>query len=260
METSRRIKECPVKPPIDPGCFPTGQHYPGIAHLLRVAAIGVSEEFTVDAEVRRLPIVAIDTETTGRDASADRIVEVAAVLWDGTDVVDRLSWLVNPGRPIPKEATDIHGISDTDVAGQPSFSEVLPSILKALSDRVPLAYNAPFDRQFLTEEYHRSAVVEARQVPAFRRAVEWIDPLIWVREIQKSERSKALGDVCLRLGIALANAHRATDDAEAALKVLLAIMPEPRIPRTYAAFLQEQRRLGRQQDEERARWRRERTP
>lgn len=245
---------------MDAGCFPTGVHYPGIAHLLRVAAIGVPEEFTVDAEVIRLPIVAIDTETTGRDATTDRIVEVATVRWDGTNIVDRQSWLVNPGRPIPKEASDVHGISDADVAEQPTFSDILPNLLGALSGHVPLAYNAHFDRQFLTEEYNRSVIIESRSVPALRRNVEWLDPLVWVRELQHNERSRSLGDVCPRLGIPLANAHRATDDAEAALRVLLAIIPDPRIPRTYAAFLQEQRRLSRQQEEERARWRRERAP
>jgi DNA polymerase-3 subunit epsilon len=260
MDAIVSFNERSMKPPIDPGCFPTGLHYPGIAHLLRVAAIGVPEEFSVDTEVIRLPIVAIDTETTGRDTATDRIVEVAAVLWDGTDITDRLSWLVNPGRPIPKEASDIHGISDTDVASKPTFSEILPELMEALSGRVPLAYNAQFDRQFLTEEFNRSSLVESRSVPAFRRNVEWLDPLVWVREVQSSEKSKSLGEVCQRLGIPLANAHRATDDAEAALKVLLTIIPDPRIPRTYAAFLQEQRRLGRRQDEERARWRRERAP
>ena len=249
-----------MKPPIDPGCFPTGLHYPGIAHLLRVAAIGVCEEFSVDDEVSRLPIVAIDTETTGRDQATDRIVEVAAVTWDGTRVVDRLSWLVNPGRPIPREATEVHGISDADVADQPPFSEIVPSLVEALASKVPLAYNAHFDRQFLMEEYNRSSVVETKSAPAFRRNVEWIDPLVWAREVQKNERSRALGDVCQRLGIPLAHAHRATDDAEAALLVLRALLPDVRIPRTYAAFLQEQRRLGRQQDDERARWRRERAP
>jgi DNA polymerase-3 subunit epsilon len=249
-----------VKSPIDQGCFPTGIHYPGIAHLLRVAAIGISEEFTVEANVSDLLIVAIDTETTGREPANDRIVEVAAVIWDGTDIVQRLSWLVNPGRPIPKEASDIHGISDQDVADQPPFSDILPSLLQALGGHVPLAYNADFDRQFLMAEYNRCGVPEGRPVPAFRRNVEWLDPLVWVREIQQNERSKALGEVCQRLGIPLTNAHRATDDAEAALKVLMAILPDPKVPRTYAAFLQEQRRLGRQQEEERARWRKDRAP
>jgi len=248
-----------MKAPIDPGCFPTGLHYPGIAHLLRVAAIGVCEEFSVDYAVSRLPIVAIDTETTGRDAATDRVVEVATVRWDGTSRDDRLSCLVNPGRPIPKEATDVHGITDADVADKPPFSAILPDLVEALIGRIPLAYNAHFDRQFLMEEYNRSAVEELKSVPAFRRNVEWIDPLVWVREVQQNERSKALGEVCQRLGIPLANAHRATDDAEAALLVFRAVLPDSRIPRTYAAFLQEQRRLGRQQDEERARWRRERT-
>ena len=249
-----------MKAPIDPGCFPTGLHYPGIAHLLRVAAIGVCDEFSVDDEVSRLPVVAIDTETTGRDPAVDRIVEVAAVIWDGTRISERLSWLVNPGRPIPQEATDVHGITDADVVDKPPFSDIVLSVVAALANKVPLAYNAHFDRQFLLEEYNRCGVAEIKLPPAFRRNVEWLDPLVWVREVQKDERSRALGEVCQRLGIPLANAHRATDDAEAALLVLRALLPDPRIPRGYAAFLQEQRRLARLQDDERARWRRERAP
>jgi DNA polymerase III subunit epsilon len=249
-----------VKPAIDQGCFPTGQHYPGVAHLLRVVAIGVADEYPVETAVTDLPIVAIDTETTGRDPINDRIVEVAVVTSDGKNITERTSWLLNPGRPIPKEASDIHGITDADVADKPTFGDVMPSILATLAGKVPLAYNAEFDKAFLTAECDRCSVVAGRPVPALRRNVEWLDPLIWVREIQRSERSRALGEVCQRLGIPLDNAHRATDDAEAALKVLFAILPDARVPRMYGGLLQEQRRLARQQEEERARWRRERTP
>jgi DNA polymerase III subunit epsilon len=249
-----------VKLPIDQGCFPTGQHYPGVAHLLRVAAIGVADEYPVETVVTDLPVVAIDTETTGRDPINDRIVEFAVVTSEGQNIVDRTSWLVNPGRPITKEATDVHGITDADVADKPTFSDVMPSILASLTGKVPLAYNAEFDRSFLIAECDRCSVVAGRPVPALRRNVEWLDPLIWVREIQRNERSRALGEVCQRLGIPLDNAHRATDDAEAALKVLFAILPDARVPRMYGGFLQEQRRLARQQEDERARWRRERSP
>ena len=249
-----------MKPPIDQGCFPTGQHYPGVAHLLRVAAIGVADEFPVETPVTELPIVAIDTETTGRDPVNDRVVEVAVVTSDGNNITERASWLINPGRPIPKEATDIHQITDADVADQPTFGDVMPSILAALAGKVPLAYNAEFDKAFLVAECDRCQVVAGRPVPALRRNVEWMDPLIWVREIQRNERSRALGEVCQRLGIPLDNAHRATDDAEAALRVLFAILPDARVPRMYGGFLQEQRRLARQQEDERARWRRERAP
>ena len=91
---------------------------------------------------------------------------------------------------------------------------------------------------------------------ALRKAVEWIDPLVWARELQQGERSRALSEVAARLGIALENAHRAMDDAEAALRVLLALGRDVRVPRTYAAFVREQRRLGMDQaDERRLKWR-----
>jgi len=58
------------------------------------------------------------------------------------------------------------------------------------------------------------------------------------------------------LGIALENAHRATNDAEAALRVLLAFGRDVRVPRSYGAFVQEQRRLSMTQaDARRNKWR-----
>ena len=69
------------------------------------------------------------------------------------------------------------------------------------------------------------------------------------------EKSKSLGEVSQRLGIKLEQAHRAEHDAEAALLVMLAFFPDTRVPRTYGAFLQEQRRLSRIFDEERRLWR-----
>jgi DNA polymerase-3 subunit epsilon len=77
---------------------------------------------------------------------------------------------------------------------------------------------------------------------------------VWAREIQREEKSKALGEVAARLGIALENAHRASDDAEAALRVLYALAADPRMPRSYGALMQEQRRLGLAQADERRRW------
>ncbi len=69
---------------------------------------------------------------------------------------------------------------------------------------------------------------------------------------------KSLGEVAARLGIDIAQAHRATDDAEAAVRVMHAFTSDARVPKTYAAFVQEQRRLGRLFEEERARWRAQR--
>jgi DNA polymerase-3 subunit epsilon len=244
-----------MKGAIEIGCFPTGQHYPGISHLLRVAAAGLADEFTASHALEDLPIVSLDTETTGRDAVADRIVEVAAVVWQKGEVKSRTSWLIHPDRPIPPEVTAVHGITDEAVKDCPRFAEVAKEILEVFAGRVPLAYNAEFDRKFLTEEFNRASIDLGRAPPALRRGVEWLDPLVWAREIQKYEKSKALGEVCQRLGIPLTNAHRATDDAEAAMHVLVTFLPDVRVPKTYGAFVQEQRRLARLQEEERARWR-----
>jgi DNA polymerase-3 subunit epsilon len=239
---------------VDLGCFPTGRHYPGIAHLLRVAALGLADGFAGDHIVADLPIVAIDTETTGRDPATDRVVEVACVRWERGEITLRKSWLVNPGRAIPKEAFDVHGISDEAVKDAPAFAAIVPELLEAMTGAIPLAYNAEFDRKMLTSELARLAATPAPP-PAFQKNVEWIDPLVWARELQKLEKSRALGEVAARLGIEISQAHRATDDAEAALNVFVRFQDDTRLPKNYGAFLNEQRRLSRAFEQERVRWR-----
>ncbi len=244
-----------MKAPLDNGCFPSGRHHPGIAHLLRTVTAGLTEQFPAERAMADIPFVAIDTETTGRDSTTDRVVELAAVVFRDGVVVARQGWLIQPGIPIPAEVTAIHGISDDDVRESPRFEQVLPEFLAMLEGNLPLAYNADFDRRFIMAEIDRVVSPLLEEPPSLRKSVEWLDPLIWARELQRAEKSKALGDVCTRLGIPLTQAHRATDDAEAAGQVLLKLRQDPRVPRTYGAFIQEQKRLARVQQDERARWR-----
>ena len=237
------------------GCFPTGRHYPGIAHLIKIATAGLAEEWLGETALSDLSLVAIDTETTGRDPAVDRIVEIGCIVWQGGTVQRRQGWLVNPERPIPEDATQVHGIKDDDVKNAPVFREIVDDLMAVLERHVPVAYNAEFDRDFLHAELGRSGASGRRLPPAARHGVVWMDPLIWAREIQKEEKSKALGEVCARLGIELERAHRAEDDAEAAVRVLAKFCEDVRVPKTYAAFVQEQKRLGRLFEEERIRWR-----
>lgn len=236
------------------GCFPTGRHYPGIAHLLRVTAQGMAEEWASDALLSEIPWVSLDTETTGRDPAVDRVVEVGAVIFRGGRVERAKGWLIQPGIPMPEEARAIHGISDEDLADQPSFAEVAGEILEFVGGALPLAYNAGFDRAFLHSELSRAGITGPLP-PTFRSDVVWVDPLSWARELQKEEKSRALGEVCARLGITLENAHRATHDAEAAGHVMVKFLSDARVPRAYAAFLREQARLERRFEFERARFR-----
>jgi DNA polymerase-3 subunit epsilon len=225
---------------------------------MRTVARGLAAEMSGDAMWRDLPVALIDVETTGRDASVDRVVELGIAVGQGGEVVRRHNWLINPGRTIPDEVRAVHGISDEDVKDAPRFEVVVAAIAEALAGCIPAAYNAPFDRAFVTNEFARSGYKpdgDAPPCPALRREVEWIDPLVWARELQRDERSKTLIDVAARLGITHENAHRASDDAEAALRVMYALATDDRVPKMLAPFIQEQRRLAQLQADERRRWR-----
>ena len=79
---------------------------------------------------------------------------------------------------------------------------------------------------------------------------------MFAREFFKGQgESRALGAVAERLGVSLSNAHRAADDAEAGLRVLYGLSRDPRMPGTYAALIQEQRRLERLQQDAQRFWR-----
>jgi DNA polymerase-3 subunit epsilon len=238
------------------GCFPTGRHYAGIAHLIRIQAIGVVEGFDGDASWMDLPIALIDVETTGTDSMVDRIIEIGIVIGRGGEIVERRSWLVNPGCAISEESLAVHGITNDMVADKPFFAAIAAEVTQALADVVPAAYNASFDRSFILGELERAGYDRQGLPSSLATSVEWFDPLVWAREIHELEKSRSLVEVSARLGIAHETAHRATDDAEAALRVLYTFAKDMRVPKSYAGFAQEQRRLMRLQDEERNRfWR-----
>jgi DNA polymerase-3 subunit epsilon len=237
------------------GCFPTGRYYAGIAHLIRIQAIGVVEGFDAENGWVDLPIALIDVETTGMDAAVDRIVEIGIVVGRGGDVVERKSWLIHPGVSMPEESRAVHGISDEMLADKPAFAVVAAEIAAALTGVIPAAYNALFDRSFILAELERAGYDRETLPPSLATSVEWIDPLVWARELHELEKGKSLVEVSARLGVVHETAHRATDDAEAALRVLYTFAKDVRVPKSYAGLAQEQRRLLRLQDEERNRWR-----
>jgi DNA polymerase-3 subunit epsilon len=105
------------------------------------------------------PLAFIDLETTGVNLGIDRIIEIAIVkiLTDGTKIVKRK--LVNPGIPIPKTSSDVHGITDDMVKDAPPFKQVAQE-LKQMLDGCDLAgYNSNrFDIPLLMEEFLRAQV------------------------------------------------------------------------------------------------------
>ncbi|NND52890.1 MAG: 3'-5' exonuclease [Flavobacteriaceae bacterium] len=105
------------------------------------------------------PLCFFDLETTGIHISKDRIVEISIlkIYPDGKE--DSKTWLVNPEMPIPKEVTAIHGISDADVADQPTFKELANEISQMIKDSDLGGFNSNrFDIPLLAEEMLRAEV------------------------------------------------------------------------------------------------------
>ena len=184
------------------GCFPTGRHYPGIAdRLSRVVTEvrGLAAAIPADAEWAAQNLAIIDFETTGLDSNQDRIIEIGIVRFQGGELAGFQNFLVNPGIEVSSQILELTKIQASELHDAPPLAEVLEPFAELCMGCVPVAYNAPFDRGFLHAELARAAFRQGREPsslpPAFQDEVVWVDPLVWVRELQKDERSKKLGEI-----------------------------------------------------------------
>jgi DNA polymerase-3 subunit epsilon len=106
-----------------------------------------------------MKFIAFDLETTGTRPREDMIVEIGAVMFDGGQTIKEYGTLIDPGRPIPSDASAVNGITDDMVKGKPRISEILPDFAAFCGDLPLVAHNAPFDYKFLLEDVklHQSA-------------------------------------------------------------------------------------------------------
>ncbi len=105
------------------------------------------------------PIAFIDLETTGVNLSTDRIVEIAIIkiLPDNSRIVKRK--LINPEVSIPKQSSDIHGITDDMVKDAPTFKQAGNEIKQFLENCDLGGYNSNrFDIPMLMEEFLRAGM------------------------------------------------------------------------------------------------------
>lgn len=93
--------------------------------------------------------VCVDVETTGLDAYDDAIIEVAAVVFRGDEIVDEFSSLVDPGRELPPEIIHLTGITPNMVADAPSLFNIRARIRRTLADHPIIGHNVGFDMAFL---------------------------------------------------------------------------------------------------------------
>ncbi len=144
-----------------------------------------------------------DTETTGIRSDRDRIIEIAAF----NPVHNRtFCKLVNPGQPIPKEATAVHGITDEMVMNEPSFADIADEFSAfCAGETVLIAHNNDaFDVHFLKAAYEQAG----KTMPSWR----FLDSLKWARRYRPDLPRHSLQHLREAYGIAANQAHRALDD------------------------------------------------
>lgn len=160
------------------------------------------------------PLALIDLETTGVNVASDRIVEIyiLKILPDGTS--HNKHKLINPGMPIPKASSDIHGITDDKVKDAPTFKDVANE-LKQFLDKADIGgFNSNrFDVPLLVEEFLRVGL----ELDMHGRRMVDVQQIFHTME--KRTLSAAYKFYCQK---ELVDAHSAEADVEATWEVLKA--------------------------------------
>ena len=155
--------------------------------------------------IAETPVAVIDFETTGLTPGYDRVVEVSVVRIDpGEEPRLVFDTLVNPSRAMA--ASEIHGITDADVAKAPRFQDIAGELLAATKCCVISAYNVYFDIKFLNFELSNAGV--DYEPPHFC--------LMYLRTMLGLGSRCKLEEACRQHGIDYAASHVAAHDALAA--------------------------------------------
>lgn len=176
------------------------------------------------ADVRK---AAWDTETTGPNPLEDRIVTAAFIVRGGGREDRVFSWLINPGVPIPAEASEVHGITDAMVQAdgqdpKTALDEIATNLVRAIEWGMPVvAFNQSFDWSILHHDLVRNGLptVEERVGLA---PLPLIDPHVIDKQVDKYVKGsgrRKLQPTCERYGVELTDWHTAEADALAALLI-----------------------------------------
>jgi DNA polymerase-3 subunit epsilon len=188
----------------------------------------------------RKPVVFFDLETTGVAPDHDRIVDLAFLRRDPDGREDVFASLVDPGMPIPAEATAVHHITNQMVRGQPAFAALAPKLLDFIGDADLAGFGiVRFDVPMLTAEFRRAGITFTTASRSL------VDALTIFHRMEPRNLTAAYKMYC---GKSLEDAHRAEADMRASSDVLWAQLERyPDLPKDMAglaAFCQERDSSG----------------
>jgi len=159
--------------------------------------------------------VVFDIETTGFSAGYHKITEIGAVKIENGVITEEFHQLIDPGVPVPRKITEITGITDELLAGQPSIDDVLPLFLEFCEECSLVAHNASFDMSFIKTNAAEQGLVCNFNI---------VDTLSLARRLFPRLENHKLNTVANHLSIEHSNHHRAMGDAKATAQIFLQCM------------------------------------
>jgi len=164
--------------------------------------------------------IVLDTETTGLDPEdGHRIVEIGAVeLYNHVPTGRTFHQYINPQRPMPPEAQEVHGLDDAFLADKPVFGAIVDAFVGFVGDARLVIHNASFDMRFLNAELRRAG----RSVFAADRALDTLA----IARTRFPGAPASLDALCRRFGVdnSAREKHGALLDSELLAEVYLELI------------------------------------
>ncbi len=159
------------------------------------------------------PIVFFDLETTGIDVQKDRIVQISLIKIYPDKREEVLTYLINPGMPIPAGATAIHGITNEDVKDMPNFKMHSQELYSFIEGCDIGGFNIhKFDLPLLRNEFYRVGINYNID------GISIIDSMVIFKKKERRDLTAAYKFYCNKT---LENAHNAEADIRATIEVFL---------------------------------------
>lgn len=154
--------------------------------------------------------IALDLETTGLNPAEDRILEIGAVRVEDGKITGTYDTLIRTGVPIAARIRELTGITEEMAEGGRDIREVMAEFIPFCRDLPLLGHNIMFDYSFVKQNAVNQGLTFERQ---------GVDTLKIARKLLPPEGSKSLTALCAQYGIDRERAHRASDDAKAAMEL-----------------------------------------
>ena len=196
------------------------EHRPGVEFDLELHDVPPDDQpLGPDTPLAELPVVVLDTETTGLAAKTDRVVSLGAVCAHGTRLFRSrmIDDLIDPGVSIPPASTAIHRITDQMVAGAPAWPAVYPDLQRLMQGRVVVGHSIPFDLTIMRHECERHGL--DWEPPVF------VDTLRLASLLNPALKDLDLENLARVYHIELRGRHTALGDALVTAELFFRMMP-----------------------------------